>query len=462
MRAETAAAWQDTNVPTTRPIPKAAGLAKEPVGLVTFARKAGKNIFSVIPEETLRATYLKGPGNIHYVCDPDMITEILIGRGRHFPKAAFTKNVIGSAVGNGLILSEGEKWKAQRRRYSPLFAARNLPMLSQHFAKTGAELARSVKARPGQVDMADIAQEATLHDISRVMFSGTEAVAPEDVRDALRAYTAFISHMSLFDLMGLPGWVPRRKWLRSRQPVQHVRSLGASVIESRRARRHAEAEDFLDLMIEALDSDFEDFDTTVDNLLTFVVAGFETAANTIAWGMYLLAQNPDVQSEIRREILRACPDGEIGLDKIERMPRLLSHVRETMRLYPAASLYARDATEDLSIKDVTFRKGDAILLPVYSLHRNESLWDEPSTYRPERFLGYKPPRGQFIPFGDGPRVCIGAQYAETEIMVLMASLLREIAFGMTDAPVPDPILTFTMRPGGPIMLTAHPVVPSLY
>ena len=112
------------------PIPVEADLAKTDVGLIDFAKKAGKNIFSVIPDATRTQSYLKGPAKIHYVCDPDMVTELLAGVGRRFPKAEFTHNVIGPVVGNGMILSEGEKWRAQRHRYAPLFAARNLPVLT--------------------------------------------------------------------------------------------------------------------------------------------------------------------------------------------------------------------------------------------------------------------------------------------------------------------------------------------
>ena len=139
------------------------------------------------------------------------------------------------------------------------------------------------------------------------------------------------------------------------------------------------------------------------------------------------------------------------------MPLLQAHVKETLRLYPAGALFARDASEDTTIKGVTFKKGDAIMFPVYALHRNEELWDEPQTYRLDRFLGTSYPRGQYIPFGDGPRICIGAQYAEAEIMVLLASVLRKTSFGMSDVALPELLLTFTMRPGGPIVLNARAV-----
>lgn len=436
-----------------------AKLATTEIGLIDFARKAGKNIFSVIPDATRTQRYLRGPANIHYVCDPEMITELLAGVGRSFPKSQFTRNVIGPAVGNGMILSEGEKWREQRHRYAPLFAARNLPVLTSHFSKTGEELADFFCRADGEVDVADSAQEATLVNISRVMFSGNEAVSKRDIRDGMRRFTAYISYMSLFDLMGLPKWVPRLKWLRSKTVISDVRKLTRDVIDARLLKRNDTAEDFLDLLIEALETDREDIETTIDNLLTFVSAGYETSANTIAWALYLFSMFPQVQRDVRDEVLCACPTGPITFDALPKMPKLQAHVRETLRLYPAGALFARDATEKTEINGVKFNKGDVIMFPVYSLHRNELLWDSPEEYRLDRFLDRKYKRGQYIPFGDGPRICIGAQYAETEIMVLLASALRKVEFSESEHAVPEPNLTFTMRPGGPIILKVKVIEP---
>ncbi len=435
--------------------PVSANLAEKPVTLLQFAKSAGRNMLEVIPAETLRQTYVRGPLNIHYICDPEMVTELLVGKGRSFPKAKFTKDIIGSAVGNGLILSEGEKWRKQRHRYSPLFAARNLPVLSRHFAETGIEVAESIAENEGPVDVAQIAPASTLTNISRVIFSGNEEVSAEQIRVGLIAYFNYISDLSLFDLLGLPKWLPRKKWLSSKAPVTDMRDLARQVIELRRSENRDEPEDFLDLMIDALKSDFEDAETTVDNLLTFVVAGHETSANALAWGYYLLALNPDMQNRIRQEIRSVCPEGKLEFSHLEHMPLLRAHIKETLRLYPSAAFFARDASDAIEVKDVKIEKGDALFFPVYSLHRNEKLWDEPSQYRPDRFLGAPPPRGQYIPFGAGPRICIGAQYAETEIMILMASVLRRIHFSLSDVQMPEPILTFTMRTSGPLILNAE-------
>ena len=435
--------------------PVSARLAEKPVSLIQFAQSAGRNMLEVIPVETLQQTYVRGPLNIHYICDPDMVTELLVGPGRAFPKAKFTKDIIGSAVGNGLILSEGEKWRQQRRRYSPLFAARNLPVLARHFAETGAEVAESLAENEGPVDVAQIAPASTLTNISRVIFSGNEEVSAEQIRVGLVRYFNYISDISLFDLMGLPKWLPRKKWLSSKAPVTTMRDLARQVIEQRRSEDRPESLDFLDLMIDALKSDFEDAETTVDNLLTFVVAGHETSANALAWGYYLLALNPYMQNRIRREIRSACSGKHVTFEDLEKMPLLRAHIKETLRLYPSAAFFARDASDTVDIKGVKIEQGDALFFPVYSLHRNEQLWDAPEQYRPERFLGSPLPRGQYIPFGDGPRICIGAQYAETEIMVLMASVLRRISFSLSDAPLPEPVLTFTMRTSGPLILNAE-------
>ena len=414
-------------------------------------------MLAVIPRETILQTYLRGPLNIHYICDPEMISELLLGEGRGFHKAKFTKDIIGSAVGNGLILSEGEKWRRQRHRYSPLFAARNLPALSRYFAETGLEVAASLARNSGPTDFVQVAPAATLSNISRVMFSSTADVTAPQIRAGLRRYFAYISKLSLFDVMGFPPWLPRLKWFRSKAPVTTMRALAHHVISARRAEQRPTGEDFLDFLIEAVDADYEDIETTVDNLLTFVVAGHETSANALSWGFYLLALHPRMQARIRDEVMRVRPAGPVLFADVQEMPLLTAHVRETLRLYPSAAFFARDAGRDLIVKGVDIKVGDALFFPVYSLHRNELLWDEPDQYRPERFASGTLPRGQYIPFGDGPRICIGAQYAMTEIMVLMASVLRAVTIAMSDQPMPEPVLTFTMRPGGPLILDVAPI-----
>lgn len=433
-------------------LPVQAEMAKGKVSLLRFLRQAGRDLLSVIPEETKNKRYVRGPARLHYVCDPEIITAILVEHPEAFPKSQVTKNILGSAIGNGMILSEGPVWKAQRRRYAPLFAARNLPVLARHFAETGLGLARRLTEARGEVDIVHLAQEATLGDISRVMFSGSHDVDPEAVRTGLKRYTDHVADMSFFDLLGLPTWVPRLKWLKSKAPVTDMRNLARRVITIRQAARREEPEDFLDLMVAALTIDGEDIETTVDNLLTFVVAGHETAANTLAWALYLLALYPEVQEILRKEVRLHCSEGPVTYEATQKMERLNAHVSETLRLYPAAAFFARDAAQEITLEGISFHKGDAIYFPIYALHRHQTLWEAPDAYQADRFLSTEPRRGQYLPFGDGPRVCIGAQYARTEVVVLLASLLREVEFEVGSGAIPRPVVTITMHPDGPLSL----------
>jgi cytochrome P450 len=131
-----------------------------------------------------------------------------------------------------MILSEGQVWKDQRRRYAPLFAARNLPVLARTFAQTGDRLGHELAASEGTVDISALAQNASLSDITQVMFSGSGDVDPQQVKAGLARYTAHVADMSLFDLMGLPAWVPRLKWLKSRAPVRDMREPSFVTIQT--------------------------------------------------------------------------------------------------------------------------------------------------------------------------------------------------------------------------------------
>jgi len=445
------------NTNAGRAVPVEADMADGNPTLLQFASRAGSSLLSVIPEATKHKAHVKGPARIHYICDPGNITRILVSDARAFPKSQVTRNILGSAIGNGMILSEGQTWKDQRRRYAPLFAARGLPDLARVFAATGQRLGTRFAEQNGVIDVSAAAQDASLADISQVMFSGSDTVSPDAVQAGLKRYTAYVADMSLFDLLGLPAWIPRLKWLKSTAPVTRMRGLARDVITARLARQTDTPQDFLDLMVATLHDDPETMDQTVDNLLTFVVAGHETAANTLTWVLYLLALYPDMQDALRREVATVSGHTGVAYADLEKMPLLDAHVAETLRLYPAAAFFARDVAEDRDLDGISLTRGDAVFLPIYAIHRHSRLWDAPDEYRPERFRDADLQRGQYLPFGDGPRVCIGAAYAKTEIKILLASILQRARIAPSDRPVPKPVVTITMHPAEPLFLEVVPL-----
>jgi cytochrome P450 len=190
-----------------------------------------------------------------------------------------------------------------------------------------------------------------------------------------------------------------------------------------------------------------------DNLLAFVVAGHETTALTLSWALLMLAHDQESQEKAREEVNETLAGSldDIG-DKLGRLPFCRQILDEAMRLYPPAPAISRRAEADDELVGVKIRKGESILIPISVIHRHQNYWDNPHAFWPDRFSGgHKFDRFLFIPFGAGPRICVGASMAYMSMEVILAALLAKFRFFPTDA-MPQPVLLLTLRPRGGIPL----------
>tara|TARA_R110000787_G_scaffold178002_2_gene289885 strand:- start:224 stop:832 length:609 start_codon:yes stop_codon:yes gene_type:complete len=195
-----------------------------------------------------------------------------------------------------------------------------------------------------------------------------------------------------------------------------------------------------------------------DNLLTFIVAGHETTALTLAWSMYLMGFDQDVQTRARQEAQSVLQGRAATGDDVENLPFIRMIVDEALRMYPAAGIISRTAQKKDMLCDREVLPGDTVMIPIYALGRNELLWDDPNAFRPERFADRKAiDRYAYLPFGDGPRICIGASFALQEAVIILATLLSRFNFTPVAGKDPEPVMILTLRPEGGVWLTAEPV-----
>jgi cytochrome P450 len=190
-----------------------------------------------------------------------------------------------------------------------------------------------------------------------------------------------------------------------------------------------------------------------DNLLTFIVAGHETTALTLAWAFYLLAHHPDAQDCARAEAQAVLGGRAAGAADVARLPFVRAVIDEALRLYPPAGLLSRTARERDELAGATILPGDTVMLPVYAIHRHRDRWEAPDAFRPERFLGPPPARYAYLPFGVGPRICIGAAFAVQEAVIILATLLARFRFAPVPGRDPRPVMILTLRPEGGVWLT---------
>lgn len=195
-----------------------------------------------------------------------------------------------------------------------------------------------------------------------------------------------------------------------------------------------------------------------DNLLTFIVAGHETTALALSWSLYLLAFDQDAQRRAREESRSAVEDRLPGGADLHDLPFVQRVIREALRLYPPAALLLRTALQPDTIWNREVRPGDTIMLPIYALHRSRCLWERPDSFDPDRFIdsASRDPY-RFLPFGAGPRACIGSGFAMQEATIMLAALISNYRFLPVAGRSPRPALVLTLRPDGGVWLEARRV-----
>ena len=308
------------------------------------------------------------------------------------------------------------------------------------------------------VNVLDETVAATFEVIANVTLSGGAGIDRADVHTTLDAYIAQTAKVSLLDMLNLPGWIPRPGRMTSRSILRRMRRSTDLAIDARAARGKGQGPpDLLDLLLDAHDPETDRSMTREelrDNLLTFIVAGHETTALTLAWALYLCAFDPAVQDRAAAEAQAVLGDRAATADDLDHLPYITRVVNETLRLYPAAAFLSRTAQvhDRLCGREVLPR--DTVMLPIYALHRHRLLWDNPDSFDPDRFLT-PPDRYAFLPFGAGPRICIGASFAMQEAVIILATLLAKLRFTRVAGRDPTPRMILTLRPQGGVWLQIH-------
>jgi cytochrome P450 len=387
---------------------------------------------------------------------------MLLDRLDDYPKSLVTKNLLKPAIGESLFIAEGAHWRWQRRAAAPVFSARNMLNLSPIMtAAAERSCDRIAAAGPRAVNMLDEMVTTTFDVISDVTFSGGDTFDRDAVHHAIDDYIAQAGKISLFDVLGFPDWVPRPDRILSGKALKEMKQIADTAIEARAMRGHDGTPDLLDLLLEGVDPKTKRKMNTAelrDNLLTFIVAGHETTALTLSWSLYLMGFDQDAQDKARAEAQSVLKGRAATGDDVENLPFVRQIIDEALRLYPPAGIISRTAQKADTLGGREIRPGDTVMIPIYALGRHEQLWDDPNAFKPERFEDRKSiDRYAYLPFGDGPRICIGASFALQEAVIVLATLLSRFKFTAVKGKDPEPVMILTLRPNGGVWLTAEPV-----
>lgn len=382
--------------------------------------------------------------------DPDAIHHCFVTNAANYKMNPLRQAVLEPVLRDGLLTAEGETWKSARKAVSPVFTPRKVNAFAPTIRAVCEAGAAALEARAGETISASPAMiDLTLDVLIATLFSGDDALDQARFTRGIHELTQISGIPHLFDLLRAPGWVPRIGQGRSRRVVADLREQVGAVAAARRQAptpdEAGRAPDFLDLLLNAGLDDTQ----VIDNLLTFLAAGHETTARTMAWTLYLLSQADDARERLEAELDAAELDPEHPEDWGEALPWTTAVLKESLRLYPSAPMLARTSIDADEVGGEAIPGSTDVLVATWLLHRQREIWEHPDEFRPERFLGEaadRIPKNAYLPFGLGPRVCIGARFAMMEMVILMASLLKGLRFHFAGKAHPVPVMRITLQP----------------
>lgn len=430
-----------------------------------FTSGAARNLLLALTRDSYELPYQRSR-SLHFVYhgvnDLAGIQHVFVDNAANYRKPRIFDRIFKPAVGEGLFTADGEAWRVQRRLMAPSFLPSAVAAFAPLFASAADDAAKRlpslIERGGGVVDMAEEATRATLAVIDEALFSGESGMPFDESSALVRAFTGGSTELTLGLLFGMAmlDQNPRQRLARQAQRVL-VSKMGAFI--RRRADAAEPPEDFVTRLYRAFLAEHprdEAIQMTLDNGMTFFVAGHETTASALAWALYLLAGDPQAQAWAREEA-RAAWAG--AADDPARLPSRLPYLKmvweETLRLYPPVYRIDREALGDDEVCGHPVRKGEQITVWPWLIHRHKALWTEPDLFNPENFdpeAKAGRPRFQYMPFGAGARMCIGAGFAEAEGLTLLSRWLLEYGFELPPGHVVTPKAEVVLRPEGGLPL----------
>jgi cytochrome P450 len=421
-----------------------------------------------VPSYALPYLQVKFFGQLTTIANhPGLIKHVLVDNAANYGMQPIRQMVLRPILRDGLLTAEGDVWKRSRKAMAPVFTPRHArgfagQMLrkSEEFAARYAEPARN----GSEINIATGMTELTFEILAETLFSGNIATDTDGFADKVDSLLHNMGRIDPMDLLLAPAWVPRVTRIPGRKALAAFRGIVSDTMAMRKAEIVAGKpvpDDFLTLLLKLEGPDGLTHDEIEDNILTFIGAGHETTARALAWTIYCVAESPHFRTLMEEEIDRVIAEGAEPVEWLDRMPHVRAAFEEGLRLYPPAPSINRaplkdDTWTDENGKTITLPKGESVLVMPWTLHRHTLYWEKPRHFMPERFLPEnrdKIHRFQYLPFGAGPRVCIGATFALQEAVIALAVLMKRYRFDVTENTRPWPVQRLTTQPLNGIAMT---------
>ena len=388
--------------------------------------------------------------------DLSVVDRVMDDREKAFPKHRFLNDLLDPLIGNSVFSANGQDWEDQRAMVNPAFAHTNLkrvfPAMEAAVIDLMAAIAAMDRTKPIEVDplMTHVAADI----IYRTIFSvKLDAEGAERIYHAFHRYQKNVQPAAMLKLYALPLLGYRR---RARRAAAAIHGVFGPIVKARYDAWHGgmggASEDILQSLLEARHPRTGEpfsYEKIMEQVSTIFLAGHETAASAMTWALYLLSECPHLQDALVEEIERETGGTPIGFEHLRGLNGVRNLFRETLRLYPPVSFLVREVTADTTMRDKLLRRGAMIVISPWLIQRHHDNWKCPHAFAPERFddpAEADAARRAYMPFGKGPRICIGAGFAQQEGMLILASMVRVFRLRYPDIAKPEPVSRLTLRP----------------
>lgn len=396
------------------------------------------------------AYFRLGPLRVYQLNHPELVRQVLVEQAQKFYKPTLLKRGSRLVLGNGLLTSDGLLWKQQRKLIQPAF--RHDRLAAAYGDVISAYAGRLVSSfDDGEVrSIDDDMGKLTLDIVVKSLF-GEELSRDADEIGELLLTVAEVANERVNDGVPLPSWIPTRRNLRERRAAARLDEIIRALIRARRQAAN-QREDLLSVLLSAADPDtgakMSDRQLR-DEVMTLFLAGQDTTAHALTWTWYLLARHPDVEAKLLEELRTVLADRAPLAADLPKLPYTEMIVREAIRLFPPAPVFARQPIEDVTVGEWEIPKGSLITVSIYALQRDRRFFPEPEQFNPDRFApGWEDriSRFAYLPFGGGPRVCIGNGFAMMEARLVLATVAQRCKLLLEPNTEIAPKQLVTLRP----------------
>jgi cytochrome P450 len=399
-----------------------------------------------------------GPWPVVLVNSPEYVYNVLVANADAFEKAPLLRQHLRPLLGNGLVSSENEFHKRQRQLIAPAFQHHRIATSAEVIAAY-AERIQDDWADGTTINIGDEMMRLTLWIVGKTLFGADVLSEAAEMRATLTTI-AHVANDMANTLIRVPASWPTRRNQHFRQAITRLDATIGRIIEQRRQANHDQG-DLLSMLLHAQDEDDGSFMTDQqvrDEAITLFIAGHETTAQALTWTWYLLTQHPAVYAQLRTEVDRVLGGRTPTSTDLPALPYTLQVFKEALRLYPPSWVILRQAQQSVGVGNYELPRGMRVAVSPYTLHRRPDDFPHPEEFDPDRFTLQAEthrPRYAYLPFGAGPRVCIGNHFALMEAHLILSALIQRVTFELVPRQQIEPEPLITLRPKGGIKVVVR-------